>query len=157
VAIECERKFLVRDDGWRPGARAIPIRQGYLADTERAALRVRIAGDDAYITIKERKAGPARREYEYSIPRADADEIIADLCVLPIVEKVRHVVDHRGCTWVVDVFAGENSGLVLAEVELPSPDHPVELPSWVGEEVTGDARYHNVNLAQQPFRSWANR
>ncbi len=154
---EIERKFLVTGDGWRTGAVPVVIRQGYLADTNRASIRIRVAGDRGFLTVKSRPAAAARltrAEYEYEIPVADANAMLDSLCPGPLIEKVRHTVRHAGTAWVVDVFAGDNAGLIVAEVELEREDQPVALPDWVGEEVTSDSRYLNVNLARAPFRSW---
>jgi CYTH domain-containing protein len=161
MAREIERKFLVAGDGWRAGARGVPYRQGYLsagADA-RCTVRVRRAGDHAYLTIKGPAApgGTERDEYEYPIPVADAEEMLAGLCAGGRVEKVRHRVPHAGHVWEVDEFAGENAGLVLAEVELGRADEPVALPPWVGAEVTADTRYTNAALARAPWPQWGRR
>lgn len=154
MAIECERKFLVTSDAWRVGARPVAIRQGYLADAGRVAVRVRIAGDDAFLTIKGGRPGISRLEFEYPIPAADAAELLG-LCRPPLIEKTRYVLDHAGHEWVVDVFEGDNAGLIVAEVELSGPDEAVALPPWAGAEVTADPRYLNVNLGSHPYRAWA--
>lgn len=148
MAVEIERKFLVTGDGWRhgPGRRLV---QGYLSDAGSATVRVRIDGERAFLTIKGPDAGPARLEFEYAVTLADAEAMLA-LCRRPLVEKRRHEVAHAGHLWEVDVFEGENAGLVLAEVELSAEDQPVELPSWVGREVTDDLRYRNANLPLPP-------
>ena len=156
MAVETERKFLVDGDGWRDGAAARTIRQGYLChgDENAASMRVRIFGNDAFVTIKGGKSGISRFEYEYPIPPADAEELLANLCQRPLIEKVRHTLDYGGIEWVVDVFEGDNAGLVVAEVELDHADQPFDLPPWAGREVTHDPRYLNVNLARHPFRLW---
>lgn len=156
MAVETERKFLVEGDSWREGAVALPIRQGYLChgDDDHAAVRVRIFGDDAFLTIKGGKQGASRLEYEYPIPPADAEELLEKLCHRPLIEKVRHTLQYGGLEWTIDVFEGDNAGLVLAEVELDRADQPLDLPPWAGREVTDDARYLNVNLARHPFRLW---
>jgi adenylate cyclase len=115
---------------------------------------VRIFGEAAFITIKGGKQGISRPEYEYPIPRADAEELLETLCRRPLIEKTRHTLHYGGLEWVVDVFAGDNAGLVLAEVELDSADQSVELPPWAGREVTHDPRYLNVNLARHPYSLW---
>jgi adenylate cyclase len=153
MAIECERKFLVTSDAWRAGARPVTIRQGYLADAGHVAVRVRIAGDRAFLTVKGGRLGISRLEFEYGIPVADADAMLA-LCQRPLIEKVRYVLDHAGREWVVDVFEGDNAGLVVAEVELERPDEPFAMPEWAGAEVTTDSRYLNVNLGRHPYRAW---
>ncbi len=154
MRFEIERKFLVIGDGWRPGRPGTAIRQGYLCAHKAQTVRVRVSGDRAFLTVKGAPKGLARPEFEYEIPAADAHDMLDHLCPRPLVEKTRFEVVHAGIGWVVDVFAGDNEGLVLAEVELAREDQAVELPDWVGEEVTGDPRYLNVNLARHPFRRW---
>jgi adenylate cyclase len=151
---EIERKFLVRGDGWRPGARTVFYRQGYLLAEAGRTIRVRVQGDQAFLTIKGRTETIARLEYEYPIPVADAHEMLERLCRQPFVEKYRSTIEHAGMTWEVDEFLGENQGLIVAEVELESEDQVVERPEWVGEEVTHDPRYLNANLATYPFARW---
>jgi adenylate cyclase len=153
---EIERKFLVRSDGWRPGPGegGLPIRQGYLSSERDCTVRVRTLGDRAFITVKGAPVGTVRAEYEYEIPVTDAHEMLDTLCGGPLIEKTRHELDVAGRQWVVDVFAGDNDGLVVAEVELEEEGQAVELPDWVTEEVTHDPRYLNVNLVKQPFTRW---
>src|SRR5512134_1367255 len=151
MAREIERKFLVADDRWRDGARGVRYRQGYLSAGERAGctVRVRVAGERAFLTIKSPAAAGARDEYEYPIPVADAEEMLSKLAAGGIVEKTRHRVPFAGRTWEVDEFAGENAPLVLAEVELERIGELVALPPWVGREVTDDPNYTNAALAQR--------
>jgi adenylate cyclase len=152
VAIEIERKFLVLDMRWQtePG---VPYRQGYLNRDKARTVRVRIAGEGAFLTIKGVSVGATRTEFEYPIPAADAQALLA-LCEGPLIEKTRYRVLHEGTLWEVDVFAGDNAGLVVAEVELTSEDQPFARPAWLGVEVTHDARYFNSNLASHPFAMW---
>lgn len=154
MATETERKFLVKGSDWRQAAASKVLKQGYIADDTRVAVRVRIAGDDAFLTIKGAKSGISRLEYEYAIPVTDAEEMLTRLCQRPIIEKTRYTLDHEGLEWIVDEFAGDNAGLLVAEVELEREDQPVPLPDWAGEEVTDDPRYLNVNLVKHPYRSW---
>jgi len=156
VGREVERKFLVVGDAWRAGARGVSYRQGYLSAGEdaRCTVRVRIAGDRAFLTIKGPAARGARDEYEYSIPAPDAEELLARYCAGGRVEKIRHVVLHAGHAWEVDEFTGENAPLVIAEVELDRIDQVVQLPAWVGLEVTDDPRYTNAALAREPYSRW---
>jgi len=149
---EIERKFLVTGDGWRPGAPGVHQRQGYLSVDERATVRVRIEGERATLTIKGEQRGLARAEFEYRIPLADAEEILG-LCAF-VVEKTRHLREHAGHTWEVDVFHGANEGLVTAEVELAREDEEVALPPWVGADVSLDLRYRVARLARKPYRDW---
>jgi CYTH domain-containing protein len=151
---EIERKFLVRSEDWKPGAVGVPYRQGYLCRQAARTVRVRVAGGQAYLTIKGQAQGITRLEYEYPIPLADAQDLLEQLCLKPLIEKTRYRLEFGGRVWEVDEFAGENQGLVVAEVELESPDQPLELPDWVGEEVTHDPRYLNANLVEQPFSRW---
>jgi adenylate cyclase len=147
MPMEIERKFLVKGNGWRSSSRSNErLLQGYLSRGARATVRVRKAGSKTFLTIKG-EGGVTRPEFEYEIPPADAQAMLNELCEPPLIEKVRHEVDFAGLLWQVDVFAGDLAGLVLAEVELTSPDQPVELPPWLGKEVTGDPRYFNANLA----------
>lgn len=153
MPLEIERKFLVAGDGWRraalgPGRR---LRQGYLAPGDGGApvVRIRLQDGAGILTIK----GPgllARAEYEYPIPAEDAAAMLAGLCPPPVIDKTRTRAAHAGLVWEVDEFAGHLAGLVLAEVELPAADHPLELPDWVGAEVTEDPRYQNNRLARAP-------
>jgi CYTH domain-containing protein len=155
MGTEIERKFLVRGDAWREGAAAKPIRQGYLHATKDISIRVRRTGEQAYLTVKGSQVGATRAEYEYEIPVDDAEDMLDTLCQRPLIEKVRHTLVHRGATWEVDVFEGENAGLIVAEVELDSEDQDVALPQWIGPEVTHDPRYLNVNLAKNPYSRWS--
>ena len=155
MAKEIERKFLVRPDFRPPGDTGVPYRQGYLGAGSDCTVRVRVAGGRGYLTVKGRTANATRDEYEYGIPVADAEEMLERLCSGGRVEKTRHRIPHGGHTWEVDVFAGENAGLVVAEVELARPDEPVELPPWIGAEVTEDPRYTNAALARKPYARWS--
>jgi CYTH domain-containing protein len=154
MGTEIERKFLVAGDGWREKASGIPYRQGYLTRGECCTVRVRRAGDRAFLTIKGRPSGIVRDEFEYEIPVADAEELLDRHCGGGIVEKFRFKVRHAGRIWEVDEFLGDNAGLVVAEIELADADEPVEPPDWVGAEVTSDPRYANSNLAVHPFIRW---
>ncbi|MBD2461630.1 CYTH domain-containing protein [Oscillatoria sp. FACHB-1407] len=154
MAVEIERKFLVKGDAWRSLGQGKLYRQGYLASTQQRTVRVRVAGDRAYITIKGKSSGIARSEYEYEIPLGDAIEMLENLCDRPLIEKIRYRIDYQGLLWEVDEFMGENHGLIMAEVELADVDQSVVLPEWIGEEVSADPRYYNSNLAKHPFQSW---
>lgn len=151
MAVEVERKFLVKSDSWREGARGCRIRQGYLCIGEDATVRIRSAGERAFITVKSKTEGISRAEFEYTIPSEDAARMLEDLCAKPIIEKVRYEVPFAGKTWTVDVFEADNTGLIVAEIELTGPDEQVELPPWVGEEVTYDPRYRNSALVSAPL------
>jgi adenylate cyclase len=153
MGIEIERKFLVKDDSWITSADiGQACRQGYLLSDGGMTVRIRIIGEQAFLTIKGPSTGISRTEYEYEIPCADAETLLA-LCG-NLVEKVRHHVSHAGMVWEVDVFAGANEGLIMAEIELESAGQTFGIPEWAGEEVTGDPRYYNVNMAKHPFTHW---
>ncbi|OIO70670.1 MAG: adenylate cyclase [Zetaproteobacteria bacterium CG1_02_53_45] len=154
MGTEIERKFLLSQTSRRPPGEGILYRQGYLSvDPERSA-RVRIAGDQAWLTIKGKSEGMTRREFEYPIPLHDAKDLLDHLCLKPLIEKKRYHIDVEGTCWEVDEFLGENSGLILAEVELEYPEQSIVLPDWIGEEVTGDPRYYNAALVNTPYASW---
>ncbi|ARO87737.1 CYTH domain-containing protein [Nitrosospira lacus] len=156
---EIERKFLVEDknaDSWR-NAIYSEIRQGYLSVDKQRTVRVRIAGDSAYLTIKGITAGATRAEYEYPIPVAHAREMLDDLCLRPLIEKRRYRVGYGGLVWEVDEFYGDNAGLIVAEVELKSAQQVFDRPPWAGEEVTDDPRYYNANLVNHPYTKWKSR
>lgn len=147
---EIERKYLVTGSQWRDLVTdRDAIVQGYLSTDPDRTVRVRRQGDRATLTVKGRNDGPERAEFEYEIPLADVGELL-DLCVQPVVEKVRHLVEVDGDTWEIDEFAGANEGLVLAEVEVEDADVVPEPPSWIDADVTGDPRYYNVNLVDEP-------
>jgi adenylate cyclase len=152
MATEIERKFLVQGTDWRHVA-GVPFSQGYLNRDKERTVRVRIAGDKAFLTIKGVTQGATRAEFEYEIPVADAEHLLK-LSDGPIVQKNRHVIVHEGSTWEVDEFLGDNAGLVVAEIELSSEDQQFSRPPWLGMEVTHDSRYFNSNLARHPYSSW---
>ncbi len=151
---EIERKFLVADDGWRADVvTSTEYEQGYLTSGTTPTVRVRRAAEAAWLTIKGASRGPERLEFEYAIPVDDARQLLS-LCPGPIIRKVRHRVAHGERVWEVDVFAGENAGLVLAELELEHAADTFPRPPWVGAEVTDDHRYKNSQLAVNPYSRW---
>jgi adenylate cyclase len=154
MAEEIERKYLVAGVAWKDGATGTLYRQGYLSTGLERTVRVRIAGGKAFLTIKGANRGIARAEFEYPIPMDDAAEMLDTLCEHPLIEKTRWVIPFKGFTWEVDEFHGENAGLVVAEVELPTAETKPELPPWAGEEVSRDPRYLNANLVKKPFKTW---
>jgi adenylate cyclase len=154
MGIEIERKFLLANDAWRGQGQPTLMRQGYLAADPVRTVRVRIEGGRAVITIKSKSVGASRGEWEYEIPVPDAAELLDRLCEKPLVEKTRHRIDYAGHTWEVDEFAGENAGLVVAEIELGSEDEAFDKPAWIGREVTGDPRYYNSSLIRLPYSRW---
>ncbi|MCG8055120.1 MAG: CYTH domain-containing protein [Candidatus Thiodiazotropha endolucinida] len=155
MALEIERKFLVVNDKWRDSviSEAV-IKQGYLATTEQANVRVRVDGDEANINIKGRTVGISRREYEYPIPLDEAQELLDHLVSGAAIDKVRYKVRCGEHIWDLDLFHGANQGLVMAEVELGREDEAFVMPEWAGEEVSGDTRYYNANLVKHPFCEW---
>ena len=161
MGIEIERKFAVVGDAWRAHVgKSVGMVQGYLNDmasmrsgTQKASVRVRIAGESAFLNIKSREVGHTRQEFEYQIPVADAQDLLA-LCVGGLIDKTRHEVRHADRLWEVDEFQGENDGLIVAEIELPSADTVFDKPDWVGREVTDDLRYYNLALADRPYWRW---
>jgi adenylate cyclase len=155
MAMEIERKFLVARADWRAAAYASRhFAQGYLNDSGRASVRVRIEGEAANLNIKAAQIGSARREYEYAIPLADAREILAHLTLTAPVEKTRHWLEYGGHTWEIDVFEGANAPLVVAEIELADPQDNFARPDWLGAEITDDERYYNHALAFVPYNQW---
>ena len=156
MGVEIERKFLVINDSWREAASpGMRYRQGYLSTDPSNSVRVRVYGDRAWLNIKSAAVGITRREYEYEIPSADAHAILEELCVKPLIEKTRFIVEHDGLAWEIDVFEGDNSGLVVAELELGSTGDQFTLPAWAGEDVSGDIRYYNQRLVEHPYSGWA--
>jgi adenylate cyclase len=154
MAEEIERKFLVSDNSWRRLSSGQRYRQGYLSTVKERTVRIRVAGDKGFITVKGINLGATRSEYEYEIPLADANEILDCLCERPLIEKIRYRIHLGDLTWEVDEFEGENHGLITAEIELRDENQAILLPAWIGREVTGDPRYFNSNLVVHPFSQW---
>lgn len=153
MGTEIERKFLVVSDAWRAGAEGLPYEQGYLAREPAATVRIRLAGQKGFVTIKGQVLGFSRPEFEYEIPAADARALL-QMCRQPLIEKTRYRILHAGKVWEVDEFRGANAGLVVAEVELACETEIFELPPWVGAEVSHDHRYYNSQLSLVPFSEW---
>ncbi len=151
---EIERKFLVRGDGYRALGAPERYRQGYVRTAGPATVRVRVAGERGYLTVKGPTQGLTRSEFEYPIPRDDAEALLDTLCERPQIEKLRYRIPAGAHTWEVDEFLGDNAGLVVAEIELGAEDEPFARPAWLGEEVTADPRYRNSELARRPYRTW---
>jgi adenylate cyclase len=154
MGIEIERKFLVNGDAWRTLADGTVYRQGYLCVERGRTVRVRIAGETAFLTIKGKSSGLSRMEYEYPIPLADADVLLTTLCEQPIIEKKRYKISWQGFVWEVDEFFGDNAGLLVAEIELAAEDQAFNKPPWVGMEVSDDRRYYNSCLVKNPYSNW---
>lgn len=162
MPLEIERKYRVTSDAWRDQAHEVlPMAQGYLNDTasldsgaQKASVRVRIQGEQAFLNLKSREIGHTRQEFDYPIPVDEARALLA-LCVGGLIDKRRHLVRHGGLLWEVDEFLGDNAGLVVAEVELEQADQAIDLPEWVGAEVTDEVRYYNLALAARPYSQWS--
>lgn len=161
MGIEIEKKFLPLNDSWKAQSYKITrMAQGYLNDmnamrvgAQKASVRIRIAGEQAFLNIKSRELGHTRQEFDYEIPLADAEALLK-LCVGALIDKHRHYIKHAGFVWEVDEFHGDNQGLVVAEIELPTADTLFERPDWCGAEVTNSIRYYNLSLAERPFLQW---
>lgn len=155
MATEIERKFLVTGEFSRQVISAQRIVQGYICSQPGRTVRVRIRGEEGFLTIKgaSDEKGLSRYEFEQKIPLADAEELLK-LCEPGAIDKMRNLVPAGKHTWEIDVFHGENEGLILAEIELASEDEPFERPDWIGQEVSGDRRYYNSMLTKHPYKQW---
>ena len=151
---EIERKYLVADTSWKTDSQPEQCRQGYICPGTGKTVRVRVKSGKGYLTFKDEGEGISRREYEFEVPIADAEEMLEYLCEKPLIEKDRYTIEYEGMSWEVDEFKGENEGLIVAEVELEKEDQLYSLPKWIGKEVTGDPRFYNVALVKNPFSKW---
>ena len=156
MATEIERKFLVVSDEWRKGiSKSIPIAQGYIQAEKDRAVRVRLKGETAFLTVKVARSEIERLEFEYPIPVEDARQLIDSACTEGSINKTRHLVAaSAGLVWEIDEFTDENAPLVVAEIELAHADQDFDKPDWLGKEVSGDPRYLNACLAQTPWQLW---
>ncbi len=156
MPVETERKFLLKNESWRSLVRRRTLmRQGYVCkNSEFTTVRVRQTDHAGYLTVKSPRKGISRLEFEYEIPAADAAQMLDALCGKPLIEKYRSIVHADGFVWEIDEFLGENAGLTVAEVELPSADTVIALPDWIGEEVSADPRYFNSSLVKNPYKNW---
>jgi CYTH domain-containing protein len=155
MATEIERKFLTTDKvDWAALGQGQEFCQVYLSLKPEATVRLRIAGEQAFLTIKGKTSGISRTEFEYPIPVTDARQMLAQLCEKPLIEKTRYFIPYGQHTWEVDVFSGDNQGLVVAEIELKHSDETFLSPQWLGQEVSNDARYFNSNLIKHPYCQW---
>lgn len=162
MALEIERKFLVQGNDWKRAATGLAVVQGYIVNDPERSVRVRMYGNKAFLTIK--LSHPAdepgsqmalmRSEFEYEIPTADAQSLLAEACGSATIAKTRWQVQHFGHMWEIDEFHEANSGLVVAEIELSSEDERFARPTWLGPEVTDDPRYINANLIRNPYSTW---
>jgi adenylate cyclase len=153
MALEIERKFLVKGNNWRNGQGTM-YRQGYLNSDENRNVRVRVIDDRGYLTVKGISQGATRVEYEYEIPKPEAEAMLVNLCEQPLIIKKRFKIEFKGFVWEVDEFLGENLGLIIAELELESETQTFIKPEWIGEEVTKDPKYFNSNLIHRPYSKW---
>lgn len=151
---EIERKFLVKESNWQKSSKGSLIQQGYIVIRKEKVVRIRIMNDKGYLSIKGTTTGATRNEYEYEIPLEDARQMLNNLCEKPILEKHRYKINQGGMTWEIDIFHGDNEGLIVAEIELEYEDQEFEKPDWVDMEVTDDPKYFNSNLVKNPFKKW---
>jgi CYTH domain-containing protein len=154
MALEIERKFLVKRDRLPALTDPTLIRQAYIPTANGTTVRVRLAGEQGMLAVKTKAVGLTRHEYEFPIPAADAREMFEKVCGTKLVEKQRYLVSHSGMTWEIDIFLGSNDGLVVAEIELTGEDQAIDLPDWAADEVTHDPRYSNFSLATAPYCGW---
>lgn len=154
MSIEIERKYRVVADGYRAG-HSVHIMQGYICSSGDKVVRVRIADNMAFLTIKDATVGFARHEFEYPIPVEDAKLMLESICIQPIIDKTRWILEYSGKIWEVDEFHGDNEGLVVAEIELENAGETFDLPPWLGTEVTGKSQYYNACLFSHPFSLWS--
>lgn len=168
MGMEIERKFLVRNDkifaetastASAKDNAGIHYRQGYIPTLNGMTVRIRIAGDKGFITMKDHAVGFSRHEFEYQIPKEDAEQMLELMCSKPQIDKHRYIVpcttpDGLSLKWEIDVFHGDNEGLIVAEIEVPSEDTVISLPNWIGEEVTGQKKYYNSHLISNPYKNW---
>ena len=155
MGLEIEKKFLLKEDSWKKQiASSTYYRQGYISSEAGRAVRIRTMENKAYLTIKGKTIGAVRNEHEYQIPYEDAIEMLDYLCEKPIIEKTRHKIMHKNLLWEIDEFEAENKGLIIAEVELEDEYQQIDLPPWIGEEVTTQEKYYNANLIKNPFSTW---
>lgn len=154
MGIEIERKFLVDESKLPPLVGGVYIAQGYIETVDHTAVRARVKGDQGFLTLKGKTEGMTRLEYEYEIPLADAKAMIQQLCAGKSVEKTRYEIKVGQHVWEIDVFAGDNAGLVVAEVELQNDKEAIVIPTWASQEVTDQARFYNMNLIKHPYSQW---
>jgi|TARA_R110000823_G_scaffold55246_3_gene135074 adenylate cyclase len=154
MGVEIERKFLLKNDIWEGFKKGkITIKQGYLNSDIERTVRVRLFGTTGFITVKGKVNGLSRPEFEYEIPYKDAVTLLT-LCEQPIIEKIRYYIHQGDLVWEIDVFEGDNEGLVVAEIELTSETQSFYKPTWLGEEVSDDAKYYNSSLIKHPYQMW---
>jgi adenylate cyclase len=154
MGLEIERKFLIKNDSWKNEIKkTVSIRQGYLNSEVERTVRIRIQGEQGVLTIKGKNQNVTRKEFEYQIPLDDALNLLS-MCEKPIIEKTRFLIPSNRSTWEIDVFDGENKGLVIAEIELTSEEESFDIPNWLGEEVSSESKYYNSSLITNPYSNW---
>ncbi len=155
MALEIEHKFLIINNDWKQQVEySNTYKQGYMVSDDKRSVRIRTSNNKAWLNIKSATIGSHRHEYEYEIPISEGLEIMNTLCNTPLIEKTRHFVPFKQHLWEIDIFEGENEGLIIAEVELSKIGETFSLPSWAGDEVTDDLRYYNNNLCKLPYKKW---
>jgi len=155
MALEIEHKFLLKNNDWKKEIKkSTQYIQGYLISDGKKSVRIRTCNNKAWLNIKSATIGTHRQEYEYEIPLSEGEEIINTLCEKPLIEKTRHLVPHKLHTWEIDVFSGENEGLIVAEIELTQVGEHFSKPPWIDKEVTDDLRYYNNQLCNNPYKNW---
>ena len=155
MAIEIERKFLIKHIPLNRVKYSHHIKQGYIVNDSQKVIRVRKKANQYYLTIKGNTIGISRSEFEYAIPKNDAENLFDQFCLSGIIEKTRHYVANKNHIWEIDEFHGKNNGLIVAEIELDSEDEVFEIPNWVDQEVTSEKKYYNMNLLKNPYITWA--
>ena len=154
MAIEIERKYLVKSPPLHLAEKRLHIKQGYIVNDQKQVIRIREKGDEYFLTIKGNQIGISRLEYDFPISKKDANELISNFCRDTIIEKTRHYLRFKDHIWEIDEFHKKNQGLVVAEIELNSENENFELPSWIEKEVTSEKKYYNMNLATNPYKNW---
>jgi adenylate cyclase len=156
MGVEIERKFLVDHAKWNnlDKPEGSIFRQGYMLRDADKTIRIRVTGNKGFITIKGKTTGISHSEHEYEIPVIDGDELLSAFCEA-VISKTRYCITYAGKVWEVDVFTGDNDGLIVAEIELDDEQETFETPDWLAAEVTGDERYYNSNLSVHPYKNWA--
>ena len=155
MAIEIERKFLIKHIPLDRVKYSHHIKQGYIVNDSQKVIRVRKKENQYYLTIKGNTIGISRSEFEYAIPKNDAENLFDQFCLSGIIEKTRHYVENNNHLWEIDEFHGRNDGLIIAEIELDSEDEVFEIPNWIDQEVTSEEKYYNMNLLKNPYITWA--
>jgi len=154
MPLEIERKFLVDLNKIELPEKGHVIKQGYLETKDQSAVRIRVKNSSAFLTIKSKKIGAVRSEFEYLIPLEDGEQLLEEMCQKPFIEKIRYDIPYGDHLWEIDIFHGDNEGLCVAEIELTRENESFQKPHWIGDEVTDDDRYYNVNLMSRPFKAW---